>query len=161
LPRGTRAQPSELRIPALLRLSAKAPPSPCIVYQTCGAIMPALHHSRSIIHYHPPQQPVTHSTLFPRLSMGVEFPLAQMPSKPSLAFGSHTQALAPFGGSAIRPSSYPPNPNVVWRRFLSTCCHCARQKTQNHHHRQDSRVLNVSGVANVGIAAAVALHVLS
>jgi hypothetical protein len=44
------------------------------------------------------------------------------------------------GTSAFRPQ----NPNVVWRRALSICCHCTRQ----NHLRRYGTVLNVSGVAN-------------
>jgi hypothetical protein len=56
--------------------------------------------------------------------------------------------------SAFGRRLYSPNPNVVWRRALSICCHCTRQNPL----RRESRVLNVSGVANVGIAVAVALR---
>ena len=59
----------------------------------------------------------------------------------------------PHSGTSASVAQYPPNPNVVWRRALSICCHCARQNL-----RRDRRVLNVSGVANVRIAVAIALR---
>ncbi|KAI0275637.1 hypothetical protein BGY98DRAFT_991729 [Russula aff. rugulosa BPL654] len=60
----------------------------------------------------------------------------------------------PHSGTSASVAQYPPNPNVVWRSALSICCHCARQ----NHLRRDRRVLNVSGVANVRIAVAIALR---
>jgi hypothetical protein len=110
----------------------------------------------TIIHP-PPQRPRYPRTLFsPCLSDGQEYVcpwLVHLLSKPS----HHASNWFPHSGT-IAPSAVgctvSPNPNVVWRRALSICCHCTRQNPL----RRESRVLNVSGVANVGIAVAVALR---
>ena len=151
--------PASCHIPTLL--SATAPPSPSIVYHPYGAIMPAfLRHRHHPLPNH--NNHVSRHSFFPSISrtdrsMGApphkgkfDSYLAHLLSKPSLVtIGSHVQALAP---SVIGHLVYP---QIVWRRALPTCQPAVTAPVRTTF-VGTVEFLNVSGVANVGIAAAVA-----